>query len=70
RRDDGRVVLRVSDNGPGLRDGATEEGVGMRNTRARLAQLYGAEQRLAVVPREPSGTEVEVVLPLRFAAGG
>jgi LytS/YehU family sensor histidine kinase len=66
-RDDGRVVLCVSDNGPGLRDGATEEGVGMRNTRARLAQLYGPEQALTLKPGDDGGVEAEVTLPYHTA---
>src|ERR671939_1020555 len=45
RRDGDRVVLSVRDNGPGLDGGEApppdEEGVGLRNTRERLAQLYG-----------------------------
>ncbi|HEX8904406.1 MAG TPA: histidine kinase, partial [Longimicrobiaceae bacterium] len=63
RRDDGRVVLSVRDNGPGLGDGTLAEGVGMRNTRARLAQLYGNAQALALRSLEGGGVEAEVTLP-------
>ncbi|HEX8246064.1 MAG TPA: histidine kinase, partial [Longimicrobium sp.] len=68
-RDGPRLRLTVRDDGVGP-SAAAADGVGLANTRARLAQLYGAEQALAVVPRQPAGTEVEVVLPLRFAVGG
>ncbi|HEY0023129.1 MAG TPA: histidine kinase [Longimicrobium sp.] len=59
---DGRVVLRVRDNGPGLAD-APQDGVGLRNTRERLAQLYGEAQSFALRPAEGGGTEAEVSLP-------
>ncbi len=53
RRDGDRLVLCVRDNGPrisenGLRAG---EGVGLRNTRERLQELYGAEQSLHACER-------------------
>jgi sensor histidine kinase YesM len=60
--DGGRVVLRVRDNGPGLA-AAPQEGVGVRNTRERLRQLYGDAQSFALRPAEGGGTEVEVSLP-------
>src|SRR3954469_22532331 len=47
-RDDGQLRIIVFDDGPGLqRDDGTPpiEGVGLSNTRARLAQLYGDRQR-------------------------
>jgi hypothetical protein len=39
------------------------DGVGLANTRARLTQLYGARQRLALTPGEGGGALVEVRLP-------
>jgi two-component system, LytTR family, sensor kinase len=66
------LVLRVTDNGAGLgdddsaRDGAAvSTGVGLRNTRARLAQLYGSRQRFTLSPAPDGGAIAEVCLPLR-----
>jgi signal transduction histidine kinase len=68
RREGDRVVLRVRDNGPGM-DGAApaREGVGLRNTRERLAQLYGADAALTLRPAAGGGFEAEVSLPWRAA---
>ncbi|HEX5436024.1 MAG TPA: histidine kinase [Gemmatimonadaceae bacterium] len=65
------LVLTVRDNGA---DGATpaatpafgEEaspGVGLRNTRARLEQLYGAHQRFTLQPAPGGGMIAEIRLP-------
>lgn len=40
-------------------------GIGLRNTRARLVQLYGAEQSLELVPRESGGTAAVIHIPFR-----
>jgi len=58
----------VRDNGPGM-DGSApgREGVGLRNTRERLAQLYGDAAGLALRPAEGGGFEAEVALPWRAA---
>ena len=51
-----------------LRSGAAAgAGVGLRNTRERLAQLYGDRAALALRAAEGGGTEAEVRLPLRTA---
>lgn len=62
---DGRLLLRVSDNGPGIAndDSVNASGVGVRNTIARLEQLYGAEQSFTLRRGEDGGTVAEVRLP-------
>jgi signal transduction histidine kinase len=74
-RDDGdHLVLRVRDNGPGLDDAAdsTETGrvgVGLANTRARLQQLYGPDQRLTLsAAPDGAGVVAEVTLPYHTRA--
>ncbi|HJP61051.1 MAG TPA: hypothetical protein VJ865_13680, partial [Gemmatimonadaceae bacterium] len=59
-------VLTVRDNGRGPANGM-REGVGLTNTRARLAQLYGERQRLALTADEGGGALVEVRLPYHTA---
>lgn len=62
------VLLSVCDNGPGLvasPNGAG--GLGLRNTTARLTQLYGDRHRLSLRPGEGGGTVAEIVLPYHIA---
>jgi two-component system, LytTR family, sensor kinase len=61
----GRVLLSVRDNGPGLPSvsGPSSEGVGLRNTRMRLLQLYGTDQSLTLQAAEGGGLTAEVTLP-------
>src|SRR5882672_10272409 len=62
------LEVSVIDDGPGLRDGApTSErrGVGLRNTRERLAVLYGEHHRFAVLNSHP-GLRVDMALPLEL----
>jgi two-component system, LytTR family, sensor kinase len=61
-REDGDLVLTVRDNGRGPAK-EVREGVGLANTRARLTQLYGERQRLALTAAEGGGALVEVRLP-------
>jgi two-component system LytT family sensor kinase len=61
-REDGDLVLTVRDNGRGPAK-EVHEGVGLTNTRARLTQLYGARQRLALTAAEGGGALVEVRFP-------
>lgn len=64
RRVGDRLVLAVRDNGPGLNGAdAGDEGVGLRNTRARLEQLYGSAQSLTLREAEEGGLIAEVTLP-------
>ena len=43
--------------------GQIVEGIGLRNTRERLTQLYGAAQHLILEPRAGGGMRAEVRLP-------
>ena len=71
RREGERLILRVRDHGPGIETGEPEElpvpnddnGVGIRNTRARLLQLYGTDQSLTLFPASGGGVMAEVTLP-------
>jgi len=71
-REDGRLHLSVADDGPGLGAPSPAEGtgVGLANTRERLAQLYGAEQSMTLERPEEGGTRVHLVFPARRAPDG
>jgi two-component system, LytTR family, sensor kinase len=58
------LVMRVTDNGPGIAESSPgpSDGVGLRNTRARLEQLYGADGRFSLA-RVNELTVAEVRLP-------
>jgi LytS/YehU family sensor histidine kinase len=60
------LEIAVIDDGPGLRDSnaLTEgRGVGLRNTRERLAVLFGELHRFAVLNSHP-GMRIEIGFPL------
>jgi len=61
----GTLTLRVGDNGPGIAEQAEapSDGVGLRNTRARLEQLYGADGKFSLTRSEEGLTVAEVHLP-------
>jgi len=65
------LELELTDDGPGspvFAPGAVEStGVGLRNTRERLATLYGERQRLIVENRPEGGVRVRMTLPLEVA---
>ena len=66
---DGRVVLRVADNGVGLRQVVTRPGygIGLTNVRERLSTLYGAGEQLRLFDAPGGGAVAEVELPARRA---
>lgn len=68
---DGMLRIQVQDNGPGLRNDGSEyrEGVGLQNTRSRLEQLYGKQQRLHLYNSREGGLTVEIEVPFRTASG-
>mgnify|MGYP006281835335 CR=1 FL=1 len=67
RADDDHLVLAVHDNGPGLPDDATD-GLGLRNVRARLQELYGDEQSLTIESAPDGGTVATLRLPHHTSA--
>ena len=62
----GTLALQLSDTGPGLGEGENKQkscGVGLRNTRERLQQLYGDDQAFTLAPNEPTGLVVTINMP-------
>jgi two-component system LytT family sensor kinase len=72
-RVDGRVKIRVADDGVGLPSGwdlQKSAGLGLSATRERIAGIYpDARSRFEIRNREGGGTEVEVDIPYRVADG-
>jgi signal transduction histidine kinase len=70
-REGEQLVLTVSDNGPGIAcdlDLENGSGIGLRNTRTRLARLFGEQQSFAIARGGDGGTEVRITLPFRPAS--
>lgn len=67
RREDDVLVLSVRDNGPGLPE-AQEDGLGLRNVRARLQGLYGDDQSVRLDTAEGGGTRAILKLPYHTSA--
>jgi LytS/YehU family sensor histidine kinase len=66
RRDGEALCLEVKDDGPGLMPGTrgrADEGIGLVNTRERLAKLYGAAGRLSLKSELNRGVAVQIALP-------
>ena len=67
RREVDRLVLMVSDNGPGPVKIAKldDAGVGLANIRQRLEQLYGSEAGLTLAESPNGGTVAQITMPFR-----
>ena len=67
----GSLTLVVSDDGPGLLSGAAaHSGIGLANTRNRLARLYGDNASLTVEQATGRGVRVTITLPIRSVPPG
>jgi Histidine kinase-, DNA gyrase B-, and HSP90-like ATPase/Histidine kinase len=67
-RSGGRLIIRVSDSGPGLKSakGETENGgIGLANTRARLQQLYGQAGHCDLRDADGGGAVATLTIPFR-----
>ena len=67
RRDGNELVLSVIDGGPGPDPSEIGEGVGLGNTRERLATLYAGRASLELKPTPEGGAAVTVRLPYHEA---
>ena len=67
-----RLQLVVADDGPGLdlRQGRLPKGggVGLANTRERLAQVYGEHQSFRLNSTDPHGLTITIRIPIAYAA--
>lgn len=58
------LVLTVTDNGGGMPPGGFKrEGIGLANSRARLAELYGDEQKFEMFNQPEGGLSVRLTFP-------
>jgi LytS/YehU family sensor histidine kinase len=66
---DGKLELRVQDDGPGLspRDPSHDQGIGLANTRARLQQLYGQAAQLEIKNCDRGGVIATMSLPFHHS---
>jgi hypothetical protein len=67
RRENSQLILTVSDDGPGLADGNSplKEGIGIGNTRARLAVLYADRHAFNAGNQSGGGFVTTCLLPFR-----
>jgi len=66
RKQNGHLHLSVSDNGEGMIDHPVPtNGIGLRNTRARLEKLYGSDQNFRLETTPGSGVHISITIPFR-----
>jgi LytS/YehU family sensor histidine kinase len=64
-----RLVLAVADDGPGPGEGENTEGIGLRNTRERLVELYASDFSMRLERHDDEGTRVTLKIPYRTTEG-
>jgi len=67
----GELLLELSDDGPGVElvDGQIPDanGVGLRNTQERLAELYGSQHSFRLSRTDPHGLTISIRIPFEKA---
>lgn len=63
RRNGGSLILTVTDDGVGANGTENGRGVGLTNTEARLRELYGVDQSLAIDRPPDGGYRVRITIP-------
>src|SRR5579872_561680 len=63
RLESDKLCIDVSDDGTAPDMLTLQEGVGIGNTRARLAELYGRHAKLSIAPGDSSGTRLTLAIP-------
>jgi two-component system, LytTR family, sensor kinase len=68
---DEKLILQVTDNGPGITDierfwSEQKIGIGLSNTRARLEYLYGSDQKLEMQNSINGGLIVRISIPFQI----
>ena len=67
RREGGRVYISVRDTGQSSSTGLSGTGIGLKNTRERLAYFYPEQHLLHAGPLPSGGFEVEIEVPYEAA---
>ena len=68
-RNDGMLELSVTDDGPGLiRSGRPGQGVGLKNTSARLEELYAGHMDFRLVDLPSGGLAAMIRIPFHTRA--
>jgi len=69
-RNNGSLELTVGDDGPDIDDTANSpgNGIGLANTRKRLAELYSGGATLTIDSRTGEGTDVRIAIPFRASS--
>jgi hypothetical protein len=68
RRKNGRLEIDILDDGPGLKNeerDASQDGIGLSNTRARLQRMYGPHHEFRLENRPEGGLAVHIEIPYK-----